>query len=146
MSLSRVRQHIRRGFLVRGHARKKPWIRGHRQLNLAWKRQGMIRVYPGAVDPLGAYMGRPDIAEVQFYRLPSEGRGVYEISDIYVSDRYEGTGIGRELVRLAEESIRNDGGKIVYLMSVVPEAEGFWRKMGYDRKEMPDRYQWMKKL
>lgn len=133
------------GFSVRAHARRgSRGVRAHLRVRYAYQRPGVIRVYRDR-GPLGEM----DIGEAQFYRFPTKsGRtsGVFEISDIFVDPRFTRHGIGRELVRRAEGDIRTQGGRTIYLMSVVPEAADFWRKMGYRQVELKDRYQWLKRL
>ncbi len=57
-----------------------------------------------------------------------------ELSDIYVADRHRRTGVGRALLRAAEEIARADGARRIQLIvgTEAPGARAFYRDSGYE--------------
>ncbi len=62
--------------------------------------------------------------------IRKDGRGA--IAVIEISDKNKG--IGRQLVKKAEEIFKNNNVKNIYTSEVTKGAEGFWDKMGYRQK------------
>ena len=84
------------------------------------------------------------------YWPPSVGEptNVFEISDISVHEDYWRRGIGSELLRRAEQEIREKGGTLVVVTPGDDAAEQFWMANGYSRDldEPPNNYAMSKAL
>lgn len=63
---------------------------------------------------------------------------------IRIDDDHKGRKLGRKLLSYIEEKGKEKGMENVYATSVMADAKGFWKKMGY--KWSGERRTWMKKL
>ena len=50
---------------------------------------------------------------------------------LWVHERLRGRGIGTELLRRAEQSLRERGGEIIFLSTYSFQAPAFYEKLGY---------------
>ncbi len=51
--------------------------------------------------------------------------------------KQQGQGLGSALVKSFEETVADEGYSVASIQHVKPEAEGFWRKMGYSPVDIP---------
>ena len=87
----------------------------------------------GSYGNLQAEVDLNDLGTID-WSIGNEGvRRVATIHNVYVDDSVRGLGVGEELVRGAEAELRKRHVRTVYLQDVVPDAWGFWEKMGYHR-------------
>ncbi len=74
---------------------------------------------------------------VMFWGVPiREGEIPPRINNINLKGQ-KGQGLGSALVHSYEETIAEKGYSVTSIQHVVPEAEGFWRKMGYAPVDIP---------
>ncbi|MCL2169261.1 MAG: GNAT family N-acetyltransferase [Defluviitaleaceae bacterium] len=81
----------------------------------------------------GAYKGfvtfHLDCDQTPGYAKGYEGWG--HLSEIYTDKQSRGLGLGKALVKLAEDELKKLDIKGIHLMNLLPENEGFWKSLGY---------------
>lgn len=120
MSVTKVKAHRRRGRTIRRH---------YRVVNIDSRRGGTHSLF--LHDEAGLSHDR--LAEVFFRRYWHGDPTEFVIDNMYVNSLERGRGFGVEAVAAAEAEMRRLGARTIYLSNVLPEAEGFWRRMGYNR-------------
>lgn len=84
-----------------------------------------------------AFDGDKPAGTCRYYMQNKDGDTVYYIGRLAVMKDYRGKGLGAELVRFAEESIKARNGKSVRLHSQY-RAKEFYEKQGYTDFGEPD--------
>ncbi|NPB04039.1 MAG: GNAT family N-acetyltransferase [Thermotogae bacterium] len=73
---------------------------------------------------------------VGFIRISSR-EGTFWVEEIYVKPEYRGRGLGRKLVKMAEEEVlKHEISLYLYVLPQDKRAIGFWKSLGYDRINM----------
>jgi len=70
-----------------------------------------------------------DCKEIPAYVDGYEGWG--HMSEIYTDKKARGLGLGKAMVKKAEEELKKLGIKGIHLMNLLPENKGFWKSLDY---------------